>query len=176
MGKINIILEGSHLNLNGQEKTLKDIKETLYSSYGYLPEKILFYTDKNFKNFIPDDLINLNAMDNLNLYIKYINDENKLENIENFNSDNSSSECSSEDFYPNDLRNVFEKLNEKFKNEKNLLNKKRKIYAINAHDLFNDNFIENKVNINNNKNFNIKNLNNNNNNKKNIKKEEKFEK
>ena len=125
MPKINIFFEGSYLHLNGQEKTLKEIKETLFSSYGYSPEKIFFYTDKNFKNFIPDDLINLSAMENLNLYIKYIkeNDENKFNNSLN----SSSSECSSDDFYPKDLRNVFEKLNEKFDNEKKLLNKKRKI-------------------------------------------------
>ena len=142
MGKINIFLEGIQINLNGQEKTLKEIKETLFSSYGYSPEKIFFYTDKNFKNFIPDDLINLNAMENLNLYIKYIkeNDENKFNNSLN----SSSSECSSDDFYPKDLRNVFEKLNEKFENEKKLLNKKRKIYDENF-----DNVI-----IKNNKNFN----------------------
>ena len=125
MPKINIFFEGSYLHLNGQEKTLKEIKETLFSSYGYSPEKIFFYTDKNFKNFIPDDLINLSAMENLNLYIKYIkeNDENKFNN----SLISSSSECSSDDFYPKDLRNVFEKLNEKFENEKKLLNKKRKI-------------------------------------------------
>ena len=143
MGKINIFLEGIQINLNGQEKTLKEIKETLFSSYGYSPEKIFFYTDKNFKNFIPDDLINLNAMENLNLYIKYIkeNDENKFNNSLN----SSSSECSSDDFYPKDLRNVFEKLNEKFENEKKLLNKKRKIY---------DENFDNNVIIKNNKNFN----------------------
>ena len=139
MPKINIFFEGSYLHLNGQEKTLKEIKETLFSSYGYSPEKIFFYTDKNFKNFIPDDLINLSAMENLNLYIKYIkeNDENKFNNSLN----SSSSECSSDDFYPKDLRNVFEKLNEKFDNEKKLLNKKRKICD------------ENFVFINNNNNF-----------------------
>ncbi len=143
MGKINIFLEGIQINLNGQEKTLKEIKETLFSYYGYSPEKIFFYTDKNFKNFIPDDLINLNAMENLNLYIKYIkeNDENKFNNSLN----SSSSECSSDDFYPKDLRNVFEKLNEKFENEKKLLNKKRKIY---------DENFDNNVIIKNNKNFN----------------------
>ena len=141
MGKINIFLEGIQINLNGQEKTLKEIKETLFSSYGYSPEKIFFYTDKNFKNFIPDDLINLNAMENLNLYIKYIkeNDENKFNNSLN----SSSSECSSDDFYPKDLRNVFEKLNEKFENEKKLLNKKRKIY-----DDFDNVIIKNNKNFN----------------------------
>jgi hypothetical protein len=147
MPKINIFFEGSYLHLNGQEKTLKEIKETLFSSYGYSPEKIFFYTDKNFKNFIPDDLINLSAMENLNLYIKYIkeNDENKFNNSLN----SSSSECSSDDFYPKDLRNVFEKLNEKFDNEKKLLNKKRNC------ENFNENFvfIHNKNN-NNNKNDN----------------------